>query len=207
VAHRSLRASSTRRRTSTGCCSRSGRRTSSACFADAPRPVRATSWPNLWLGRDLEDKRYDRVIPPARGAGGVHFLSCEPLLEHVSPNLDGIDWVIIGGESGGGARRFNVAWARSLVAQCREAGVAPFVKQMGSNVIDRNDAGFNGEDDDGWHSAVEYGGDIRVEHDIDGYRDDYQGAPVRVHLRDHHGGDMAEWPADLRVREFPEVRP
>ena len=115
---------------------------------------------------------------------------------------EGIHWVIVGGESGGNARRFDAEWARSVVKQCRDAGTAVFVKQMGSFVVDRNDAGFNGDDDDGWHSAVEYGGEIRVE-DLD---TGYQGAPVRVHLRDRAGGDMAEWPADLRVREFPEVR-
>jgi hypothetical protein len=44
-----------------------------------------------------------------------------------------------------------------------------------------------------------------VEHDLTGYRDGYQGAPVRVHLRDRKGGDMAEWPDDLRVRQLPGV--
>jgi protein gp37 len=126
---------------------------------------------------------------------------------------DGIDWVIIGGESGGKARPFDVQWARDLVKQCRAAGVAPFVKQLGTNVRDRNDAGFDawGEVDSetklptnesAWPASEEYGGHIRVE-DID---TGYQGAPVRVHLGDHHGGDPAEWPLDLRVREFPEVR-
>ena len=48
----------------------------------------------------------------------------------------GIHWVIVGGESGGGARPFDVAWARSIVAQCREAGVACFVKQLGAHPIE-----------------------------------------------------------------------
>lgn len=47
--------------------------------------------------------------------------------------VERLDWVIVGGESGHGARPFNPSWARSLVAQCRSAGIAPFVKQMGSN--------------------------------------------------------------------------
>ncbi len=63
-----------------------------------------------------------------------------------------LDWVIVGGESGPGARPFNLAWARSTIEQCRECGA---------------DA---------------------------------------LRLRDRKGGDMAEWPEDLRVREWPEVR-
>jgi hypothetical protein len=46
-----------------------------------------------------------------------------------------------------------------------------------------------------------------IEHDLKGHRDDYQGAPVRVHLKDRKGGDMAEWPEDLRVRELPGAAP
>jgi protein gp37 len=170
-------------------------------------------WPNVWLGATVEDQqRANERIPHLTLAPAVvHFLSCEPLLGPVRlPLLPyHVDWVIVGGESGGGARRFDVEWARTIKRDIAKAGplksrpVALFVKQMGANVIDRNDAGFNGDDDEGWHSAVEYGGEIRVEEDLDGYRDGYQGAPVRVHLRDGHGGDMAEWPADLRVREFP----
>ncbi len=189
-----------------------------------------TKFPAPWvhLGVSVEDQKSanERIPELLATPASVRFLSCEPLLEHVDLtdiSFDGlgrnalrvndettgerhVDWVIIGGESGSNARRFEAEWARSLVTQCRKANIAPFVKQMGSNTIDRNDAGFNGDDDDGWHSAVEYGGDIRVEHDLDGHRDDYQGAPVRVHLRDRHGGDPAEWPADLRVREFPTPR-
>lgn len=46
----------------------------------------------------------------------------------------GIDWIIIGGESGPGARPFDPSWARSVLRQCREAGIAPFVKQLGAVV-------------------------------------------------------------------------
>src|SRR5690242_20654495 len=55
-----------------------------------------------------------------------------------------LDWVIIGGESGPGARPCDVAWARSIVQQCQRAGVPVFVKQLGAHVRDRNDAGFDG---------------------------------------------------------------
>jgi protein gp37 len=168
-------------------------------------PMRKTPAPNLWLGATLEDKRYDRVVHLREVPAVVHFLSCEPLLEHVSPNLDGISWVIIGGESGGGARPFNVAWARSLIRRCREAGVAPFVKQLGANVRTRNDDFLTGgreDDPPGWDIFD----DSQIEENLHGFREDHQGAEVRIRLKDRAGGDMSEWPLDLRVREFPVPR-
>lgn len=114
-------------------------------------------------------------------------------------DMQTIDWVIAGGENG--PRGCNVAWIRSLVLQCRAAGVAAFVKQLGSRVIDRNDAGFSGEDTDSWPDFID--NQDRIEHDLDGTRDGYQGAPVRIHLVNRKGNDMHEWPRDLRVRQFP----
>lgn len=113
-----------------------------------------------------------------------------------------VDWVIVGGESnqpGHRARPFNIAWARSIVAKCEAAGVPVFVKQMGSFVIDRNDAGFDGCGPSEWPC----GSDDKVEHDIYGFREEYQGADVRVRLLGRAGADPSEWPEDLRVREFP----
>lgn len=69
-----------------------------------------------------------------------------------------------------GAAPFNVAWARALVAQCKAAGVACFVKQLGANPV--SDVGWSG--------------------------------PLKC-ITDSHGGDWSEWPADLRVRQMPEV--
>jgi len=62
----------------------------------------------------------------------VRGLSVEPLLEPVKLDLAGYGWVIVGGESGPYARPFDLAWARDILRQCREAGVACFVKQMGA---------------------------------------------------------------------------
>ncbi len=117
-------------------------------------------WPNVWLGTSVEDQqRANERIPalvqvPAR----VHFLSCEPLLgpidfyaagsqggedgdpfafsalrgtDGVEPPIPGIDWVIIGGESGPRARPMELAWAEGIVADCGFAGVPVFVKQLG----------------------------------------------------------------------------
>jgi len=95
---------------------------------------------NVWIGTTTEDQtRADERIPavleiPAR----VRFLSCEPLLSPVdlASACGGVvsvrlDWVIVGGESGPGARPMHVEWARSLEDQCAQAGVAFFFKQWG----------------------------------------------------------------------------
>lgn len=141
---------------------------------------------NVWMGTTVEDqRRADERIPHLLQIHArVRFLSCEPMLEDVSlfaflktPLRDqslvalgsrpmpGVDWVIVGGESGPGARPFNPTWARDIVNACRAAKVACFVKQLGANVLD------------------------------------FAGA-----ITDRKGGDMGEFPPELRVREFPEVR-
>lgn len=165
------------------------------------------SWPlpNVWLGVSVEDRKHGlpRIEHLRATPAAVRFLSIEPLLEDVGEiDLTGIHWVIVGGESGPRARRCDVAWIRSIVRQCRAQGVAVFVKQLGAFVVDRNDAGFDGIEDTDWPSMDP----DDIEHDLDGHRDGYQGAPVRVRLRSAKGGDMEEWPVDLRMREMPEAR-
>lgn len=71
-----------------------------------------------------------RVPALARG------LSVEPLFEPVQLPLEGIDWVIVGGESGTGASLFDLEWARDIRRQCEEAGVAFFCKQLGANPVE-----------------------------------------------------------------------
>jgi protein gp37 len=167
-------------------------------------PERVFPLPNLTVGVSVgtRGRRGDldvlRATPAAR-----RMVSFEPLLEDLGDvDLRGIDVAAIGGESGPGARPCDVQWIRSLVAQCRAAGTAAFVKQLGANVHDRNDAGWDGVDPTDWPSHLE--AEDRVEHDE--ADTGYQGAPVRVRLRDRKGGDPSEWPEDLRVREMPEVR-
>ena len=90
---------------------------------------------NVWLGVSVEDRKYGlprvdilRTIPAA-----VRFLSIAPLLEDLGPlDLSGIHWVIIGGESGPGARLFDIDWAEQIVIQCKEQGVPVFLKQLGA---------------------------------------------------------------------------
>lgn len=90
--------------------------------------------PNIWWGVAVEDRRYGvpRIAHLRRAPAATRFLSVEPLLEDVgSLDLTGISWVIVGGESGPGARPMSPAWVRSVRDQCREAGVAFFFKQWG----------------------------------------------------------------------------
>lgn len=92
--------------------------------------------PNVWLGVSVEDRKYGlpRIDILRTLQARIRFLSIEPQLEDLGEiNLQGIHWVIIGGESGNSARPFNIEWARDIVAQCKAAGVPVFVKQMGAN--------------------------------------------------------------------------
>jgi protein gp37 len=100
----------------------------------ALRLADALPWPeNLWLGTSVENAsvlgRVDRL---RRTPAAVKFLSCEPLLGPLDDiDLNGIDWVIGGGESGHGFRPCDPTWARGLRDCCQRAGVAFFWKQWG----------------------------------------------------------------------------
>lgn len=89
--------------------------------------------PNVWLGVSIERDDYVHRIEDLQACpAAVRFLSLEPLLGPL-PDLDlgGISWVIVGGESGPGARPMDLDWVRDIREQCRSAGVACFVKQLG----------------------------------------------------------------------------
>jgi len=89
---------------------------------------------NIWWGVSVEDKRYGlpRISDLRQSGARVKFLSVEPLLEDLGIiNLNEIDWVIVGGESGPGARPIDAHWVRSLRKQCRDFGVKFFFKQWG----------------------------------------------------------------------------
>ena len=107
--------------------------------------------PNVWLGTSIElDKYACRADGLRETPAAVRFLSLEPLLGPLpSLDLSGIDWAIIGGGSGPDAREMDLGWARDLLAQCRDAGVAPFVKQLGS-VWARDNGGGKGGDWERW---------------------------------------------------------
>jgi protein gp37 len=136
--------------------------------------------PNVWLGVSVEDEEHaDRRIPELlKVPAAVRFLSVEPMLGSIGLRpewLGGLGWVIVGGESGHGARTFRLEWARSIVEQCRAAAVPCFVKQLGARPA---------------VEMVRPGCSVRV-------------AVEPLDLRDSHGGDWDEWPDDLKVREYP----
>ena len=94
-------------------------------------------WPlrNVWVGVSVENRKHGvpRIEHLRATDAAVRFLSVEPLLEDLGDvDLSGIGWVIVGGESGPGARRCDHAWLRRIVAQCDEQSVPVFVKQLGA---------------------------------------------------------------------------
>ena len=91
-------------------------------------------WPvNVWMGVTVESERYRRRIDHLRRTGAVvRFLSIEPMLGPVPDiNLTGIDWVIVGGESGPGARPMKRIWVEGIRKECRLQHVHFFFKQWG----------------------------------------------------------------------------
>jgi protein gp37 len=148
-------------------------------------------WPrNVWAMTSVENQEYaDRRIPElCKVPAVVRGLSIEPLLGSINfePNIHNlhgkIHWAILGGESGPYARPCPVDELRWIKQQCEDAAVAVFVKQVGSKPIDAIDRG------DTWPNGYsQRAGDNHVE----------------IHQRDRKGGDLEEWPEDLRVREFP----
>ncbi len=90
--------------------------------------------PNIWIGTSIENMDVAKRADALRGIAqaSVRFISAEPLLGSLANlNLDGIEWVIGGGESGRGHRRVDPVWARELRDNCKRAGVAFFWKQWG----------------------------------------------------------------------------
>jgi protein gp37 len=94
----------------------------------------AAQQPHIWWGVSVEDKKYGvpRIADLQAASAAIRFLSVEPLLEDIGQlDLRGIDWVIVGGESGAGARPMKEDWVLSLRNQCRKTKVAFFFKQWG----------------------------------------------------------------------------
>ena len=92
-------------------------------------------WPqNVWMGVSIEDSRViDRADALREVPATIRFLSLEPLIGPIpNLNLEGLDWAIIGGESGNQARIMEPEWAIDLLNQCRSANVPCFIKQMGT---------------------------------------------------------------------------
>lgn len=166
--------------------------------------------PHIWLGTSIEDQAAadTRICKLLKCPAAVHWLSCEPLLgpimlqtpgpyqQHVGRSFlkpimgmggkrvisPGIDWVVVGGESGPGARLCDVDWIRGIARECAAAGVPYFVKQLGARPFTLN----KGKPVIDWRKQIP-----RL-------------APG-CRIRNRKGGDWSEWPEDLRVREWPRV--
>jgi protein gp37 len=96
---------------------------------------------HIWWGVSVEDQMYGlpRIKELQACAARVRFLSVEPLLEDLgTPDFRGISWVIVGGESGPGARPMRAEWVRRIRGQCRRARVPFFFKQWGGVQKKRN---------------------------------------------------------------------
>ncbi len=101
--------------------------------------------PNIWMGVSVENQQYAfraRILKQVPAA--VRFLSVEPLLGPVTLDLEGIDWVIVGGESGPRARPVETDWVRSIRDDCCDAGVAFFFKQWGGRTPKENGREIDG---------------------------------------------------------------
>ena len=100
----------------------------------AQLPAELRGLAHVWLGVSVEDQRHGvpRISDLRDTPCAVRFLSVEPLLERMPKlNLDGIHWMIVGGESGPGARPMERSWVRELRRQCRQQDVPFFFKQWG----------------------------------------------------------------------------
>ncbi len=94
----------------------------------------ASGLPNIWWGVSVEDRAHGlvRIRHLQQAPAAVRFLSIEPLLEDLGEiDLEGIHWVIVGGESGAGARPMEKEWVLSIRDQCERAGIPFFFKQWG----------------------------------------------------------------------------
>lgn len=152
---------------------------------------------NVWLGTTAVTQEWlDRRVPELlKHPAAVHFVSLEPLQERVdlSRYLEWgeawphwLDWVIVGGESGPKAREFDVELATDVVRQC----AIPTRDGHGNATTCRPAAVF----------VKQLGAHPKWRHEQDIVDTDWG------QLHDRAGADPSEWPADLRVQEFPEVR-
>jgi protein gp37 len=165
----------------------------------SPLAVKRGRWLHSWnnVGRVITD---DGETICASAGFGPSWL--ERWLQADGKYRHQLHWVIAGGESGPGARPCDVAWIRSIVEQCKAAGVAAFVKQLGARP--HGSDAMKAHADRNQRLATPRHGPA-TQQDADDLHELIAAAGMR--LSDRKGGDPSEWPSDLRVREFPEVRP
>ena len=146
--------------------------------------------PNLWLGTSIENQDVEHFrtydLREIHDLVGLLFLSIEPLLGPVNLGCDliGMSWVIVGGESGCGARECQIDWVRLIRDRCLVTGVAFFMKQVGRSILSTVKEDFGHPDNRFFDAPLQL---------------------YRYRVADSHGGNPEEWPEDLRVREWPKV--
>ncbi len=118
----------------------------------------AANLPHIWWGVSVEDRAHGLVrikhLQQARAA--LRFLSVEPLLEDLGEiDLEGIHWVIVGGESGAGARRMQKEWVLSVQGQCERVQIPFFFKQWGGVRKSKTGREINGRTYDGIPERVQ----------------------------------------------------
>ena len=193
--------------------------------------------PNVHIGVSVEDQATaDERIPRLLACpAAVRWVSYEPALGPVDfaqwlgprnrfrtdgPGVDdlddvdtipGLNWLVIGGESGPGARPFDLAWARSTIAACRAAAVPCFTKQLGAWPVERMDTIDRRTSEDALADLGSKAELSRLQTIPAGWTlvrlpgaPPFLSRPLR--LRDRKGSDPAEWPEDLKCREFPTWR-
>ena len=177
-----------------------------------------------WLGVSVEDQATaDECIPILiKTSAAVRWISAEPLLGpvdlsrwfqcggNVGPcSQHRPSWIVVGGESGPGARPCDLAWIRSIKDQCQADGVPVFVKQLGKEP--RGICNWKHHESDPPVWLDENGTLLSVSgakigdlcHAVDDFCGICNWWPCKPKLKDKKGGDISEFPMDLRVREFP----
>jgi protein gp37 len=119
----------------------------------------AAEAPHIWWGVSVENKQHGlpRLRDLQESPAGVRFLSIEPLLEGLGRvNLNGIHWVIVGGESGYGARPLEREWVTSIRDQCNKSQVPFFFKQWGGVQKKRAGRLLDGKTYDGFPERINF---------------------------------------------------
>jgi protein gp37 len=150
--------------------------------------VFASQLKHIWWGVSVEDRKYGlpRIDALREASAALRFLSIEPLLEDLGEiNLEGIHWVIVGGESGHGARRMEKEWVHSLREQCEAASVPFFFKQWGG--VRKSEAGrelegrtYDSMPERPLRKVATHGARLRMIHGVQKWESEYERRTVSL---------------------------